>query len=176
MPKSLIIPYNVEHNDDDDDNNNNNNNNHFIEVSVNLAEHSCSINQGDYKSTKHTTNPMKFVVCIVRLENWSTREKNLSEQSREPTKLTHVWHRGRNRTGPPQWKGRALRPPVVHQPCSRISQCRQLPKHQYKSSSQNNEFVSLPTLHSWQTKLFHNNIRTVSLTSIQITAAARPAR
>ena len=77
MPKSLIIPYNVEHNDDD---NNNNNNNHFIEVSVNLAEHSCSTNQGDYKSTKHTTNPMKFVVCIVRLENWSTREK--TSQSR----------------------------------------------------------------------------------------------
>ena len=173
MPKSLIIPKNVGHN---------NNNNHFIEVSVSLADHSCFANQGDYKSTNHTTNQLKFVVCSEtgKLEYPS---KNVSEQIREPTKLTHVWRRGRNRTGPLQWKGRALRPPVVRQPCSRISQCRQLPNHQHKNSSENNEFitkrklmVSLPTLHSWQTKLFHNNIRTVSLTSIQITAAAQPAR
>lgn len=37
---------------------------HFIKVSVGLAEHSCFVNLGDYKSNKITTNQIKFWLSV----------------------------------------------------------------------------------------------------------------
>ena len=56
---------------------------------VYLAEHRGSTNWGDRKSNQHKSNQIKCWF-LVRGENRSTLEKNLSEQSREPTNSIHI--------------------------------------------------------------------------------------
>ena len=49
-------------------------------------------NWGDYKSTEIRTDQLR---CCMVFEERGKPEypwKNLSEQSREPTNLTHIWH------------------------------------------------------------------------------------
>ena len=73
---------------------------HSVPLSLHgLSQARCFTNWGEYKSYWMTTNQIKFKFWfLVRGENQSTLVRNPQEQSREPTKSTHVWRREQNRT------------------------------------------------------------------------------
>ena len=64
-----------------------------VPLSLNgLSQACCFANWGDYKSYWITTNQIKFEFWfLVSGETLSTLGRNAPEQSREPTKSTHVW-------------------------------------------------------------------------------------
>ena len=88
-----------------------------------LAKHKCSTNWGDCKSNKsnksHQSNQINQITQMLVFEERGKPEypeKNLSEQSREPTNSVHIWRRVRESNQGHNGGRRALSP--LRQPCS----------------------------------------------------------
>ena len=104
----------------------NNNNNNIITLfksQIILAKHKCFTNWGDCKSNKSNQidqiNQIKSNQMLVfEAERGKPEylEKNLSEQSREPTNSVHIWRRVRE-SNPGHIGGRRALSPL-RQPCS----------------------------------------------------------
>ena len=87
---------------------------------VYLSEKRGSTNWGDRKSNKHKSNQNKCWF-LVRGQNGSSWEKNLSEQSREPTNSTYIGRPIRE-SNPEHIGGRPVLSPLLPTICIDLTQ------------------------------------------------------